>query len=91
MVARAIEQNVLVDHNLVDAYRGSKELWKAEASMEVQGTNAVVGDPRFVNPVGGDFHLRTNSPALGAGSSVGAPEIDHDGKRRRGRTDIGAY
>lgn len=91
VVARAIEQNVLVDHNLVDAYRGSKELWKAEASMEVQGTNAVVGDPRFVNPVGGDFHLRTNSPALGAGSSVGAPEIDHDGKRRRGRTDIGAY
>ena len=36
------------------------------------GEAAVIGDPRFVNPEGGDFRLRPGSPALGAALPLSA-------------------
>lgn len=39
-----------------------------------------------------DFHLRSDSPAIGAGVDVEEVETDYEGKPRiRGRFDIGAY
>jgi len=38
-----------------------------------------------------DAHLRSNSPAINAGTSVGAPLDDFDGRRRDALPDIGAY
>ena len=38
-----------------------------------------------------DAHLRSNSPAINAGTSAGAPLDDFDGRRRDARPDIGAY
>jgi hypothetical protein len=35
-------------------------------------------DPKFMNPGQGDFHLQPGSPAIDAGSSVGAPASDLD-------------
>jgi parallel beta-helix repeat protein len=44
----------------------------------------VFGDPLFVNPSAGDFHLQANSPAIDAGVDVGLP---YSGAA----PDIGAY
>jgi pectate disaccharide-lyase len=40
----------------------------------------------------GDYHLQAKSPAIGAGTNVGAPSTDIDGKARpQGKIDIGPY
>src|SRR6266567_2099614 len=40
----------------------------------------------------GDYHLHVGSPAIGAGTDVGAPSTDFDGKPRpQGKIDIGPY
>ncbi|MCU1602203.1 MAG: hypothetical protein JWO22_2912 [Frankiales bacterium] len=53
----------------------------------------VSGDPAFVDPQNGDYHLRDGSPALDSGSRLGAPADDLDGAARPagGGFDIGAY
>ena len=58
---------------------------------------AVYADPQFVNPTGnfftGDYHLKRGSPALSAGTLVGAPPNDFDGRSRVTglAPDLGAY
>jgi len=76
--------NVTVDHNLIDGYRGYED--------EVYGEDYVEGDPQFVNPAHGDFHLQPGSPAVDAGSAADAPRVDLDGDPRPGGAgyDIGA-
>ncbi|MGZ4280494.1 MAG: choice-of-anchor Q domain-containing protein [Gaiellaceae bacterium] len=49
------------------------------------------GDPRFVNAANGDFHLSATSPAVNAGTTVGAPSYDLDGAPRGAQPDIGAF
>jgi pectate disaccharide-lyase len=61
---------------------------------KVSGTLTV--DPQFVNwqPNGsGDYHLESTSPAIGAGTSTGAPSVDIVGTARPqgNRWDIGPY
>ncbi len=59
-------------------------------------TSDIVGDPSFINPTGsyftGNYHLSSTSPAIGAGTTVGAPLTDFDGNPRLPTTnDAGAY
>ncbi len=77
--------NIQIDHNLIDGYRGK--------NGEIRGINFIENDPAFANPLQGDFHLRADSPAIDSGSPVDAPSDDIDGNSRpRGRGyDIGAY
>ncbi|CAG0927102.1 hypothetical protein TFLX_00350 [Thermoflexales bacterium] len=58
---------------------------------QVTGSQAVIGDPQFVNPASQDFHLQPGSPAIDAGVVV--PEIDRDAENhtRIGLPDIGAF
>jgi parallel beta-helix repeat protein len=53
----------------------------------------VTGDPRFVNPAAGDFHLQRGSAAIDKGTAV--PEVPEDKesvRRPQGQAfDIGAY
>lgn len=55
------------------------------------------GDPRFVDPATGDYHLRPDSPAIDAGEpgglEPGESPTDLDGNPRiaGGRRDLGAY
>jgi len=53
----------------------------------------IAGQPRFVNPGAGDFHLLGDSDAIDAGLATDAPGLDLDGKARpQGiAIDIGAY
>ncbi len=53
--------------------------------------NNINADPLFVNASSGNFELQSGSPALHAGTSVGAPAIDIDCQPRAARPSIGAY
>jgi hypothetical protein len=48
-------------------------------------------DPHFVNEADGDYHLVAGSPAINAGTTIGAPTDDLDGAHRDAQPDIGAY
>ncbi|MBI3951138.1 MAG: right-handed parallel beta-helix repeat-containing protein [Acidobacteria bacterium] len=65
-------------------------------SLNLVGRNGnIMGDPRFVNPLDGDYHLGAGSPAIDAGDSMapGLPATDLDGNPRivGSAVDIGAY
>jgi hypothetical protein len=48
------------------------------------GANTVIGDPLFIDPANGDFHLQAGSPAIDRGLDVG---LQYSGSA----PDIGAY
>jgi hypothetical protein len=78
--------SLMVDHNLVDGYRDY-------SADEIIGTESMAGDPLFVNPAGGDFHIQSGSPAIDMGTASEAPALDFDLKTRPvgAGYDIGAY
>jgi hypothetical protein len=96
---------VNIDHNLYYCSSGSKaSLWE-ESSAHVTGFDNYVQstgndhhsrflDPHFVDP-SKDFHLRSDSPAIAAGTTDGvkAGELDLEGSPRvkSGKIDIGCY
>jgi hypothetical protein len=57
------------------------------------GTGNISLDPQFVNPTTGDYRIRFGSPAINAGTNVGAPPYDRDGvvRPQGNRVDMGAY
>ncbi len=75
----------VVDHNLIDGFR--------DYEGEIRGSNHQEGDPRFMGPLAGDFHLLPDSPAIDNGSPVAAPDDDFDGAPRPqgGGFDIGGF
>jgi hypothetical protein len=59
-------------------------------------SGTIYADPQFVNYQAngtGDYHLKSTSPAINKGNSIGAPNTDFDGGFRPINTyyDIGAY
>jgi hypothetical protein len=49
----------------------------------------ISADPMFVGVA--DLHLMAGSPCVNAGTPVGAPKVDFDGKARDDKPDIGAF
>ncbi len=83
----AVEQvgsNLTIDHNLVDGPKGD---------FENDGSDVVTGNPGFISPASGDFHLQSGSLAIDTGSSAAAPSDDYDGfgRPQGNRYDIGAF
>ncbi len=72
-----------LDHNLIGAWHGY--------TGEVCGTDCQVGDPLWLDPGAGDYHLRAGSPAIDHGSATSAPALDFDGWVRDALPDIGAF
>ncbi|TGO01887.1 hypothetical protein PN36_34830, partial [Candidatus Thiomargarita nelsonii] len=73
-----------VDYTLVNNISGALDL----------GTHIIMGEPRFVDAENGDFHLRSDSPAIDVGDdSVVEVEVDLDGNPRivGGAIDLGAF
>ena len=54
-------------------------------------TSRLIAPMGWVDSVGFDFHLKADSPAVGAANAAFAPATDRDGKRRDGDPDSGAY
>jgi hypothetical protein len=85
--------NLLVDYNLFWSSSGSP----SASLIGKTGAHDKKADPLFVNPsvdpAVADFHLKAGSPAIDAGTTVGAPAIDFDGNPRPAGAgiDIGAY
>jgi parallel beta-helix repeat protein len=77
-------QQLTIDHNLIHGTKGD---------AENDGADAREGDPLFVNAGGGNFRLRSGSPAIDAGSADNAPFDDFDGVGRPQGAgyDIGAF
>ncbi|MFQ5859074.1 MAG: right-handed parallel beta-helix repeat-containing protein, partial [Anaerolineae bacterium] len=67
--------NSTISHNLF--------LFKHEWHQPV-GSDHVIGDPLFVDPAVGDFHLQASSPAIDRGTDMGLPYAGS-------APDIGAY
>jgi len=56
------------------------------------GANGNIGgDPEFIDPANGDFHLQAGSPAVDAGTSDGASSTDLECRGRVGLPDMGAF
>jgi hypothetical protein len=104
-----VERNqppVTIDHNLYYCASGPKASTWEESSARVTGFDKYVQstgndrhsrflDPHFVDTSTNDFHLRSDSPAIAAGTNDGVPvgELDLEGVRRvkSGNIDIGCY
>ncbi|MBI2570187.1 MAG: right-handed parallel beta-helix repeat-containing protein [Candidatus Schekmanbacteria bacterium] len=74
-----------IDHNLIDGWDGYPG--------ELCGTDCQLGNPQWVDPAAGDFHLQAGSPAIDSGSGDAAPADDLDGNVRPAGVgiDIGAH
>jgi Right handed beta helix region len=97
---------VSIDHNLYYCASGSKASTWGEVSATLTGFDNYVQstgndshsrflDPHFVDLAANDFHLRSDSPAIAAGTTEGMPvgELDLEGSPRvkSGNVDIGCY
>jgi hypothetical protein len=96
---------VSIDYNLYYCASGSKGSTWIESAETVTGFDKYVAstgndrhshfmNPHFIDPAK-DFHLRSDSPAIAAGTADGVPvgELDLDGSPRvkSGNLDIGCY
>ena len=86
-------RNNLIDTNIA---------WHTTTALEGLDTSTLTGldnvvrnfmmlDPRFVDFLGSDYHLRPGSPAISASLASGAEGEDIDGVRRPSRPSLGAY
>lgn len=86
-------RNNIIDTNI--AWHDAHALEGLDTSTLTGSGNAVRNlmtlDPLFVDFHGGDYHLRSGSPAIGASLSIDAESLDVDGSRRPSRPSLGAY
>jgi hypothetical protein len=99
-VARAVLTNTLIWGNIpptrtigVSGSGGGRSVTSSLVQGGFTGTNVMDANPLFVNAAAGDLRLLPGSPALDAGTNVGAPTRDvRDFSRpANGVADIGAY
>lgn len=91
------EYGAVGTHN---SYANNDVMGNSDGGFSLLNGNVATGtltvDPHFVNWQGsgnGDYHLQVGSPAIGAGTSLGAASTDFDGNARPQQHgfDIGPY
>lgn len=95
--------NYTIENNLFYRYNSSDQIYLRGTNHTINSLNLLTNcknnisnDPKFLSPAwgsSGNYHLQTDSPAINAGTSAGAPSIDLANiSRPKGTlTDIGAY
>jgi hypothetical protein len=96
----------VIDHNLYYCASGAKASTWAGVSATVTGFDKYLEstgndrhshflDPHFIDTAAKNFHLQSDSPAIGAGTTdvVAVGELDLEGSPRvkSGKIDIGCY
>jgi hypothetical protein len=84
--------DVLVTNNLI--YTTGDQPILNVGTRTILATNLTGTNPLFVNAGGADFHLASNSPAIGYGtnlSSIFTTDIDGSARAASGPWDVGAY
>ena len=85
-------RNTIFDPNAVGSDLKPEDVSYSLISLPgYSGNGNKAGDPRFVNSPDGDFHLLPDSPAIDAGTAVGAPAVDIECRPRLWPPDMGAY
>jgi|GEM_PF-2917372 len=72
------KDNPTWEHNLVSGNGVDYELIADQTGK----AGNISADPWFVDSAAGDYHLRGGSPAIDAGSNIGAPSLDFEGDVR---------
>ncbi len=95
-----IGNNIVVKNNIFDVDASKSSLLRVSKLEDSHnhftfgdgGEHATSGDPLFVDPANGDFHLQPGSPCINAGTDVGI-EMDAEGTAipHGEAPDIGAY
>lgn len=85
--------NNIVYGNGTAAFGDENYTWPSSAGS--RDVNTITQNPQFIqytSTSAGDYHLQSTSPAIGAGTTTGAPPIDFDGTPRSQTTiDIGPF
>ena len=98
--------SLIIEHNLYYCASGSQASTWVEVSATVKGFDKHVeatgndrhshfSDPLFVDAAKNNFHLRSDSPALAAGTTdrvtMGEQDIEGSSRVKSGKIDIGCY
>ncbi|MBI2676542.1 MAG: right-handed parallel beta-helix repeat-containing protein, partial [Candidatus Yanofskybacteria bacterium] len=72
---------------------GGYNILNKESYPKFKTATDIINDPLFVDAANNDFHLKSNSPAIDAGTAISGFNYDKDGTTRPQGTawDIGAY
>ncbi len=90
------QENMIGSHNLIANNDSHGNVLGDFRTIYTTPTNNILSNPQFVNyqaDGSGNYYLQPTSPAIGAGTSTGAPSTDFDGNTipQGNGYDIGAY
>jgi len=92
-VRLAVDHVLFFFPNRID-FLAAGATWYTAATVAALGVGCAYGDPLLVRPAWGsrgDYHLTRGSPAVDAGTTLGAPVGDVEGRARDAHPDLGAY
>jgi hypothetical protein len=96
-VAQCNVGNCIIDLNSASTdpnISGSTVNFSCTTPLPLVGDGNIASDPLFINPLGGNFRLQSNSPCINSGNNAYAPpgpELDGNTRISGGSVDMGAY
>jgi hypothetical protein len=89
-----VAHNCIIFGNDPANYRWGSLDYCCTEPLPGDGSGNFTSDPLLIDPLGGDFHLQSNSPCINAGNNAfinGVNDLDGNARIAGGTVDIGAY